>query len=287
METVKAYYRLTKPGIIYGNVMHAVAGWLLSAAVNQRISIMTLLSVALGTGLVIASACIVNNFTDRGIDEKMKRTMHRPSVTGRVKVSVGLILATVFLGLGIGILMLGTNWLTVVLGLIAYVIYVGPYGYAKRHTPFSTHIGTIPGALPVVAGVTAVSGQLDWLAIGLGLLLVIWQMAHFYAIAMFRKDEYGAAELPIISVVRSEQTVQKRIVMYVWLYVGLVAGMGLLMILPPIVSIMLFLGGVYWMYVAYSTKGISLAKWGRKVFGASLVLTMLLLASGLIAIVAA
>lgn len=287
MQNLRSYYRLTKPGIVYGNVMHAVAGWLLAATMYDKQSLMTLAAVACGTGFLVASACIVNNFTDRGIDQKMKRTMTRPSVVGEVSVLAGIVLACLLALVGVVILVWQTNALTVLLGVIAYGVYVGPYGYAKRHTWWSTLVGTIPGALPIVAGVTAVSGQIDWLAIGLGVLVTVWQMAHFYAIAMFRKNEYRAAELPIISVVKSEKHVRAQIIGYIWLYVFIVACLGLAGILPWLVTVLLFLGGCYWLVVAYRDAHTDPVKWARNVFGVSLILTMLLFASGILAIVQA
>ena len=287
MTALKSYYRLTKPGIVYGNVMHAVAGWLFAAAVYHHRSLATLAAITAGTALLVASACIVNNFTDRRIDQKMKRTKTRPSVTGGVSVSAGLILALMCGLAGSLVLVWGTNVLTLVLGLIAYVTYVGPYGYTKRHTWWSTLVGTLPGALPIVAGVTAVSEQLDWLAVGLGLLVTVWQMAHFYAIAMFRKNEYKAAELPIISVVKSEKQVRAQIIMYIWLYMAVIVWMGVARIMPWLGATLLFMGGCYWLFVAYRSSGIESVKWARSVFGVSLILTMLLFAAGVVAIVQA
>lgn len=179
------YYKLTKPGIIRGNAIHTMAGALLAA--TWMPSWLPIIGVLIGTSLVIASACVVNNYLDRKIDIKMKRTKERASVTGEIPLQKGLLVAAILLIAGFITLFTLTNWIVVVVGVVAYLTYVFAYTLSKPHTVHSTLIGAIPGALPAMAGYVAVDGQLSIGAWGVFLLVAVWQLPHFYAISVFRK----------------------------------------------------------------------------------------------------
>lgn len=194
-SSLRDYYRLTKPGIIRGNLLTAIGGFFLAS--QGRIHCSTLLWLLLGMSLVIGSACVCNNIYDRDIDSKMARTRQRALVAQTISSRQALVFG-VIIGLG-GIIMLfyGTNTLTTVLGVIGFVTYVGVYTPAKHRTPYATLLGTIPGALPPVAGYTTVLNRLDLAALLLFVILVAWQMPHFYAIAIRRLDDYKAAGVPV------------------------------------------------------------------------------------------
>jgi heme o synthase len=211
-ETLRAYYWLTKPGIIYGNAISAIAGFLLAA--HGEIDIWLLVATLVGISLVIGAACVFNNFIDRGIDTKMARTKSRALATGAIKGSQALSFGT-FLGLaGFTILGVCTNWLTVLLGGVAVLVYVALYGYSKRRWPAGTLVGSIAGALPPVGGYTAVSGQLDTGALLLFLIITIWQMPHFYAIAIYRLKDYKAAGLPVLPAKKGVARTRQSIIAY-------------------------------------------------------------------------
>ena len=99
---LKDYYRLIKPGIIYANVLTALAGYLYGS--KWHITARVLVYMLIGTSLIIAAACIVNNFTDREIDGLMERTKNRALVTGRINWRIALVLATILLTIGICLL---------------------------------------------------------------------------------------------------------------------------------------------------------------------------------------
>lgn len=204
---------MTKPGIVRGNMLTVIAGFLLAS--RGHIDIWAFIGVVLGTALVIASACVVNNYIDRHIDKKMERTKKRALVTGSVSLKNATIYAVVLGLVGFALLILLTNILTFLVGLVAYVFYVVVYGLAKRASYHGTLVGTIPGALPPVAGYVAVTGSIDSAAVILFFILVFWQMPHFYAIAIYRRKEYEAAGIPVISLIKGIPATKRAIMWYI------------------------------------------------------------------------
>ncbi|HEU5122168.1 MAG TPA: protoheme IX farnesyltransferase, partial [Candidatus Saccharimonadales bacterium] len=194
-HTIKSYYYLAKPGIIYGNVLAAMAGFLFGS--GRTFEGWRFLALVFGIGLVIGASCVLNNILDRGIDKKMARTKKRALVTGDITIPSAIIYAVTLAGGGFSLLVLYTNWLTAALGAFAMVFYVVLYGIAKRKTIFGTLVGAVPGAIPPVTGYVAVSNQLDGAALLLFLILVAWQMPHFYAISIYRRHDYDAAAIPV------------------------------------------------------------------------------------------
>ncbi len=196
--------------------MTAAAAFLLAS--GRNIDWYLLIATLIGIGLVIASGCVFNNYIDRGVDSKMARTKKRAMVEGTIPVINAMTFASL-LGLG-GLLVLATytNWLTVGLGVVGLFFYVIIYGIAKRRTVHGTLIGTIPGATPTVAGYCAVTGSFDTAAIGLFIIMVAWQMPHFYAISMYRFKDYKAAGLPVMSVKRGMLATQYQIMAYILIF---------------------------------------------------------------------
>lgn len=265
----KTYYRLTKPGIVYGNAMVAIAGYFFGAHGDPRLS--TFVAMLIGISAVMASACVYNNVLDRDIDKRMERTKQRAVVTGAVTTVNALVFATILLIIGLGLLMLGTNVLTALLALGGHIAYVILYGIAKRKTVHGTLVGTISGSTPPVIGYVAATGSLDLTALLLFLIMVAWQMPHFYAIAIFRRDDYAKASIPVLSVVKGLTATRRQIIAYVMLFVimcallGLYGGASLLWVL-----IMILMGG-YWLYVCLqSARGETVEAWARRQFGWSL-----------------
>jgi len=269
VDTIKTYYRLAKPGIVYGNLLSAAAGFLLaSKGVIQPLVFVGLLA---GMALIMGSACVLNNIIDRGIDKKMKRTKTRALVTGKVSAVSASVYGAVLGITGFTLLATLTNWLTVALGAVAFFLYVVVYGIAKRRTIYSTLIGSIPGALPPAAGYVAVTNVFDGGAWLLLLALMAWQMAHFYSIAIYRRKEYQAADLPIMSVKKGVDTTRQQILFYIFVfiiitflftyfsYTGIIFAIGMLLI-----SVMWLLKG----WRGLTTKDSE--KWARQMFGFSL-----------------
>jgi len=285
-DTIKSYYRLTKPGIIYSNVLAVAAGFLLASRGNIDIS--TLVGSLVGIGLIIASACVINNCIDRKIDVKMDRTKSRALVTGKISVMNAIRFAVVLGILGFDILFFTTNLLTVLLGVIAVVFYVVIYGIAKRKSVHGTLVGSISGALPPVAGYTAVTGQIDIAAVALALIWIAWQMPHFFAIAMYRKRDYARAGIPVLPVVRGMLSAKRQIVFYVVCFIVASSLMTFFGYTGKIYLIVIGLTSLGWL--ALGIKGFRTqndSKWARKMFfyslGVMLILCLMLSIGGVIA----
>lgn len=272
------YYKLAKPGIIYGNLLTVTAGFLLACKGSFGGYLYLLLAATLlGIACVIGSACVFNNYIDRNIDKVMQRTRKRATVTGHISKRATLVYGTVLGLIGFYLLLEWTNLLVVSLGLLAYVDYIVFYGYTKRHSVHGTVVGSISGALPVVAGYCAVTQRLDLIAAALFLILVCWQMPHFYAIAIFRGKDYAAAHIPVLPLAKGINITKRYMVAYitafilatVWIwflgygnyvYLALVLGMGL-----------------YWLWLGFKgfkTKDDS--RWARQMFLASLLIILFL-----------
>ena len=267
------FYRLVKPGIIYGNAFTAIAGYVLGA--RDGFSFTDFVGTILGICLIIASATVANNILDRRIDAKMQRTQRRGLVTGEIAVRSAGIFAGVLGLLGFVILGISSNPLTVIMGAVAIITYVALYGAAKRYSGYGTAVGSIAGALPPVAGYTSASGRFDLGAVALLLMLIVWQMPHFYAIAIYRRSEYKAAGIPLLSVTKGALTTRRRILVYLVLFLFVV----------PLLYLWNYVGNVYlilalaialgWLFVAareYHDADVS--RWARRIFRYSLFVVM-------------
>ncbi|MEX0881587.1 MAG: protoheme IX farnesyltransferase, partial [Candidatus Saccharimonadales bacterium] len=159
---------------------------------------------------------------DKDLDQKMARTRKRALPSGQISARASIVYATVLGLLGFWLL-LYTNWLTIGIIAAAYFWYVAVYGYAKRHTVYSTLIGTVPGGASIVAGYTAYTGKLDLAALILFLMMLGWQMVHFYAIAIYRLKDYKAARIPLLPARRGLQVTKKYMLAFTALFIFVVS----------------------------------------------------------------
>lgn len=265
----KRYYAMTKPGIVQGNDLTAAAGFLLAA--HGQVALGAFLAMLAGLSLVMAGACVSNNYLDRGIDRKMKRTRERALASGTVGPLGALVFAAVLTVSGTAILLAWCNWLSAALAVFGFVAYVAIYGIAKRRSVHGTVIGSISGAVPPVVGYCAAGGRFDGGAWLLFLILVFWQMPHFYAIAMFRADDYQAAGIPVLPVHGGMQAAKRQTIIYVALFILACAALawGGYAGWPYAVGAVGV--GVYWLYSGlrrwHSADDIA---WSRRMFGLSL-----------------
>ncbi|MGB8667483.1 MAG: UbiA family prenyltransferase, partial [Serratia inhibens] len=132
---IKQYLQVTKPGIIFGNLISVVGGFLLAS--KGSIDYPLFLATLVGVSLVVASGCVFNNYIDRDIDKKMERTKNRVLVKGLIAPSVTLVYATVLGIAGFVLLYIGANPLAMWLAVMGFVVYVGVYSlYMKRHSVY-------------------------------------------------------------------------------------------------------------------------------------------------------
>jgi protoheme IX farnesyltransferase len=269
MQKVRDYYQALKPERTYANVMTTLAGFLFAS--RWHIDWTLLLATIGGMTLVVMSACGVNNCTDRKLDAQMPRTKKRATVTGGVSVRNLAILAAALGIAGFAVLGLWVNGLIVVVGVIGYIDYVILYGWTKRTTAYSTIVGTISGAMPLVAGYCAVTGTFDFTALQLGFIMVFWQMVHFYSIGIFRRKDYAAGNLPIWPVQKGVLSTQRWMIAYTLLYVFavfLLALNGAGWVFGIVIGGL----GLYWLYRGLAGfKTADPVKWARGMFGFSLV----------------
>lgn len=212
---MRDYYELAKPERTLTNVLTAAAGYLFAA--HWHINFQSFIALLLGSTLVIASACVFNNLLDRQLDSRMGRTQKRALVEGRVSVTAAGLYAAAMAAVGF-LLLAATNWLTFAVGVEAFLSYILLYGWAKRHTVYGTLVGTLPGGSSLVAGYTAAKNQLDWAALLLFLAMLSWQMAHFYAIAVYRFNDYKAAKVPVYPVIKGIKQTTQQIIFYIAMF---------------------------------------------------------------------
>jgi protoheme IX farnesyltransferase len=268
---IKAYYYLTKPGIVYSNVLTAIAGFFLAARGN--ISLTLLLALVFGLGLVIASACIFNNYFDREIDAKMDRTMRRALVQKIIHTRSALIYGFVLGIIGFAILILRTNLLTAFIGFVGFIFYIFFYTFGKRKTVHGTLIGSISGAVPPVAGYCSVTNNFDLAALLLFLILVFWQMPHFYSIAIFRKKDYAAAAIPILPLKKGIIQTKEEMSFYVLAFIIACCSLTVFHFTGYVYLIVILTLGIMWQILALQGfRIIDDAVWARKMFFFSLVI---------------
>lgn len=212
---IKRYYSLTKPGVLYGNVITGVAGFLLAAGNFRTFDVELFVATILGMTFVIASACAINNVLDRDIDAKMARTKQRAVASGVINPLPASIFATTLAVIGFVMLAVSTNWLVVAVGAAGYVTYVWLYGAtSKRRSIHGTLVGSISGAMPILAGYVAVSERIDAAAVLVFLMLFFWQFPEFYSIAIYRLKEYRAANIPVMPIVVGVKNTRVQIFLY-------------------------------------------------------------------------
>lgn len=261
-KSARKYLELVKPERTLVNVMTAGAGFLLAS--RWHFSASLLVEALIGTTLLIASGCVSNNLLDIKIDKKMKRTSRRVLVTGEVSASSALALALVLAGVGFALLAL-VNWLTFWLGALAFISYVFIYGLAKRKTIWSTLIGTLPGGLSLVAGYTAVVDRLDLTAVLLFLVMLAWQMAHFYAIAVNRRSDYASANLPVWAVKKSAASTRVQVI--IWTVIFLVVSLALAVATSSwLIAVVMVVASGYWLRANLSGS----KNWAERSFSVSL-----------------
>ena len=276
MERINTYYQLTKPGVLYGNVLTAVAGFFLAAA--GSVDWVVFVAMLIGQTLVIASACVMNNYLDQDIDKIMKRTKKRPSVTGAVGDLQMQVFSAVLGIVGLIILIIGTNWLVVAVGVLGWVTYVWLYGaLSKRKSIHGTLVGSISGAMPIAGGYAAVSGTVDLGLIIVFLILFFWQFPEFYSIAVYRRKEYKAAGIPVMTVVKGNRSTIIQIFVYTILYVLSTLALTITGYTGWIYFAVMLLSGLYWIWLGY--QGLTAEdpeKWARKMFRFSMIAILLL-----------
>jgi protoheme IX farnesyltransferase len=271
------YLQLTKPRIVALLVFCAVIGMFL--AVPGMPPWRALVFGTLGIWLASSSAAAFNQLIDQRIDKVMVRTANRPLATGNLNPRQVFVFAMVLGIASMVVLVLLVNTLTAVLtfaGLIGYaVIYTA---FLKRATPQNIVIGGLAGAIPPVLGWTAVTGSLHPYALQLCLIIFVWTPPHFWALAIFRRDDYSRAQVPMLPVTHGVVYTRWHILFYTVLLV-------LVTLLPALTGMsgLIYLGGAAVLGAAFLYYAVRLLnppdeRFAMKVFSYSIVYLMALFA---------
>lgn len=232
------YIQLIKPGITLSNLLPCFAGYWLGSKGHPSLAMWWVL---LGTALVIAGSCVLNNCIDRDIDGLMTRTRNRAIPAGRIPVKQALLYGLIVSATGLFTLYIFIHPLAFWLATAGVGIYVVLYSlWLKRCSTSNTVIGSLSGAVPPLLGWSAATGGLEemgWILFG---LLFVWQPAHFFALAMLKKEEYRQAGIPMLPVMKGNPRTK-------WHMLGWVAVLG-------VVSV--FLSDSKWLY-----EGFGLTAW--------------------------
>lgn len=208
------FLTITKPGIIFGNIVTLAGGFFLATQAQFNFSLLIISMLAMS--LIIACGCVYNNCIDRDIDPLMQRTKDRPIVIGSITVKVALWYGTALGLLGFALLYYLTNPLTTIVAFIGLFFYVVVYSlWLKRRSIYGTIIGGVAGAVPPVVGYCAVTGRFDTGALLLFLILFTWQIPHFYAISIYRLNDFKAAAIPILPVQKNIHYTKMSMLMYI------------------------------------------------------------------------
>lgn len=276
LALLKQYLNLAKPGIVFGNLISVTGGFFLASRGDANLALY--FATALGVSLVIASGCVFNNYIDRDIDQKMERTRNRVLAQGLVSPVHAIVYACVLGVAGVAVLYAATNTLAVMLVLMGFVVYVGLYSlWLKRGSVYGTLVGSLSGAAPPVVGYCAVSNEFDAGAAILLLIFSLWQMPHSYAIAIFRFNDYQAANIPVLPVIKGISAAKRQIVLYIAAFVVATLMLTLSGYAGYSYFVVAALSGAYWLWMGVSGyKAADDRVWARKLFTFSIIsITML------------
>lgn len=269
VATWRDYLLLSKPGIVRMCAI-TTAGGLYLAPESSDWTVW--LGALLGSSFMVAAANAMNMVQERSSDRYMARTRARPTVTGSISPGQGYGFAAVSALLGTLLLGALTTPMALALGWFALVSYVWVYTPLKRRTPLALVIGAVPGAIPPLLGWTCATGKLDLPGLVLFGILLVWQMPHFIAIALYRKEDYQAAGIRTVPLVRGDRVAKIQAMAWAGLLLPVSLGLTLLGVTGYLYLIVATLLGV--IFLGWSATGLRSgadAVWARRFFFASLI----------------
>ena len=211
--TWRDYKELTKPNVVLLMILTSAIGMFM--AVPGMVPLNALILGNLGIAMCAGAAAAVNHLVDQRIDQRMARTYKRPLAQGRLSTRQATVFALVMGGLGMAILMIWVNALTAWLTLASLLGYAFVYTmFLKRATPQNIVIGGLAGAAPPLLGWTAVTGEIHGHALLLVLIIFAWTPPHFWALAIHRRDEYAAVDIPMLPVTHGVAFTKLHILLY-------------------------------------------------------------------------
>ena len=211
--TWRDYKELTKPNVVLLMILTSAIGMFM--AVPGMVPLNALILGNLGIAMCAGAAAAVNHLVDQRIDQRMSRTYKRPLAQGRLGTRQAAVFALVLGGLGMAILLIWVNALTAWLTLASLLGYAFVYTmFLKRATPQNIVIGGLAGAAPPLLGWTAVTGEIHGHALLLVLIIFAWTPPHFWALAIHRREEYAAVDIPMLPVTHGVAFTKLHILLY-------------------------------------------------------------------------
>jgi protoheme IX farnesyltransferase len=274
---LRAYWTLTKPRVVALIAFTAVVGMFLATPSWPPAS--ALVAGSLGIWLAASSAAALNQLLDRRADAVMARTAHRPLPQGELGTAQVLGFALALGALSMAILVAFVNVLTAVLTFASLIGYAIVYTvWLKRATPQNIVIGGAAGAAPPVLGWAAVTGEVHPYALLLFLIIFIWTPPHFWALAIYRREDYARAAVPMLPVTHGVEYTRAHVLYYTILLV-------LVTMLPFLTGMsgLLYLGGALvlgagFLWYAWRLMDPPSERFAMDVFGYSIVYLMALFA---------
>lgn len=256
------YLALCKPRIVALIVFTAIVGMFL--AQPGMVPLDALIFGTIGIGLAAASAAVINHVVDQRIDGLMMRTMQRPLPRGNLSNEAAILFAMALCGISMLVLVLLVNTLTAILTLVSLIGYGFVYSmYLKRATPQNIVIGGASGAAPPVLGWTAVTGTLEPNSLLLFLIIFAWTPPHFWALAIYRCEEYAKAAIPMLPVTHGLEFTRKYILYYT-----------IILFLISLLPFVVYMSGVMYLFGAVVLGAVFLYYAIRMQFDHSNVLAM-------------
>jgi protoheme IX farnesyltransferase len=280
----RQYHVLTKPRVVQLIVFCAVIGMLLAVpGVPTAAEAIKAVAACIGIWLVAGSAAAFNCLIEQGIDARMKRTAWRPTARGELGRNQTLAFSGVLCAAGMLILGLWVNLLTMWLTLATFVGYAIVYTVVlKPLTPQNIVIGGASGAMPPVLGWVAMRGSVDPEALMLCLIIFLWTPPHFWALALYRVEDYARAGLPMLPVTHGNEFTRLHVLLYtIVLLAGsllpFIYGMsGLIYLVSALVLGLMFIAYAFQLWRRYSDE------LARKTFRFSIIHLMLMFAALLV-----
>ena len=210
---MREFIMLTKPRVNLLIMFTAIVGMLL--AHDGTLNLEIIFFASLGIGLAASAAAIINQVIDQKIDSIMDRTKSRPLVQGNIKSSHAVVFALFLSTSSLFILYIFVNLLTAVLTFISIIIYSLIYSvYLKNLNSQNIVIGGIAGAMPPLLGWTSVTNQIDAFPLVLFLIIFLWTPPHFWALAVYKYDDYLKADVPMLPITHGKDFARLHIFLY-------------------------------------------------------------------------
>ncbi|MDD4195648.1 MAG: heme o synthase [Syntrophorhabdaceae bacterium] len=268
---IQDYIVVAKPGIITANMVTCAGGFFLASKKNA--DLVQFLAMMTGMCMIVASACIFNNYIDRDIDRRMSRTRQRPFAAGRIPVKATLITASGLCIAGGALLAILLNARCAMAAAAGFMIYVCVYSlYLKRGSRYSVMVGSLAGAAPPVAGYLAVRDEFDAGAVILSLIFILWQIPHSYAVQLYHRDDYEKAAIPVLPARKAPDIMQRHMIIYILGFSASVAALASAGYTGTTSLVISLASAFTWLYFSSSRRtGADEASWARRMFVLSII----------------